>query len=94
MALSVQLPPELECRLTQAADQQGLPAEDYMMRLLDQHLPPVDQQEALVNLLQAWTGDLKDTDLASGDDELLRALDADRLSERSLFPPELKGVTW
>ena len=25
---------------------------------------------------------------------LIRALDEDRLSDRPLFPPELKGVTW
>ena len=27
-------------------------------------------------------------------DYLVRTLDEDRLSDRQLFPPELKGVTW
>ena len=60
----------------------------------EQQLSSADRREALITLLQEWIDDLKDTDLASGDDEFLRTLDADGLSDRPLFPPELKGVTW
>ena len=60
----------------------------------EQQLPSAERREALVTLLQEWIDDLKAADLASGDDEFLYALDAVRLSERPLFPAELKGVTW
>lgn len=97
MALTVQLPPELERRLSQAAAQQGLAAEDDMIRVLEQHVPLVDRREALLATLQEWIGELKDAELSADEDddeEFLRPLDANRLSDRSLYPPELKGKTW
>ena len=97
MVLKVELTPELEQRLTQAAAQHGLPAEDYMIRVLDLHLPPVDRREALVALLDEWIDELKHADLSSEDedgDAFLQALDANRMSDRPLYPPELKGKTW
>jgi len=60
----------------------------------NRQLPPDERREALIALLQEWIDDLMAADLASGDDEFLRALDAERLSDQLLFPAELKGVTW
>ncbi|MFN8513700.1 MAG: hypothetical protein U0232_21170 [Thermomicrobiales bacterium] len=97
MALMLRLPPELEQRLEQAAAQQGVPAEDYMIHILDEHLPPADRRQALHAVLQEWIDELKSADLSVEDedgDEFLRALDANRLSDRPLYPPELKGKTW
>lgn len=97
MALTVQLPPELDQRLTHAAAERGLPAEELVVRVLDQHLPPVDRRQALLAVLDGWIEELKNADFpAEGDedDEFFRNLDANRLSDRPLFPPEKKGVTW
>ncbi len=96
MFLKVELPPDLERRLTQAAAQQGVSAEDYTIRVLDQHLPPIYRREALIALLDEWIDELKHADLSADDedgDDFLRALDANRLSARPLYPPELKGKT-
>jgi hypothetical protein len=60
----------------------------------DWQLTSDDRREALIVLLQGWIDDLKAADLASGDDEFLRALDAERSSNQPLFPVELKGLTW
>jgi hypothetical protein len=94
VTLTLHLPPELEQRLIQEAKRQGLPLDAYTLKLLDTHLPPKDQCLELVTLLDAW--------IAAGDSEeqretgeyLVRVLDEDRLADRKLFPPELKGVTW
>ncbi len=48
----------------------------------------------LVAMLQSWI-DQDDPDEQKDTGEyLIRVLDEDRPSERKLFPPELKGVTW
>ena len=94
MTLTLHLPPELEQRLTQEAQRQGLSLDQYTLKLLDKSLPPKDQQTELSTLLQAWIdeGDLEEQ--RETGEYLIRALDEDRLSDRQLFPPDLKGVTW
>ena len=53
-----------------------------------------DRAEALGGLLRSW----KDAESAEEQREtieyLVRALDEDRLSDRKLFPEELKGESW
>ncbi len=50
--------------------------------------------DELVNTLQSWI-DEDDTEEQQETGEcLIHALDEDRLSERKLFPTELKGLTW
>lgn len=94
MTLTLHLPPELEQRLTQAAEQHGMPAEVYTVQLLNKHLPPQDRQAALVALLQAWIDEEDAAEQRETGAYLIRVLDEDRLSARKLFPPELEGVTW
>jgi hypothetical protein len=53
----------------------------------------------LMTITLALTSDLERrlkqaTEQQETGDYLIRVLDEDRLSERKLFPPELKGVTW
>nr|WP_228053364.1 hypothetical protein [Nodosilinea sp. LEGE 07298] len=45
-------------------------------------------------MLQSWIDDEDVEDQQSTGQYLLQALDEDRLSDRQLFPPELKGLTW
>jgi hypothetical protein len=94
MTLTLHLPPDIEQRLTQAAQQQGLPAEAYTLQLLEAHLPPKDHRAELVALLQTWIEEADATEQQDTGAYLVRVLDADRLSARKLFPPELEGITW
>ena len=49
------------------------------------------KQAEAVKLLQSW---LDDEEQKETGEYLIQALDEDRLSNRQLFSPELKGVTW
>jgi hypothetical protein len=94
MTISLALTPELEQRLKQAAEQQGLSADAMAVRLLEQHLPPAERRAELAALLQSWVDDDDVAEQQETGEYLIRVLDEDRLSNRKLFPPELKGVTW
>ena len=86
MTISLALSPELERRLKQAAEQQGLPADAYALRLLEQHLPPAERRAELVALLQSWIDGADVTEQRETGEYLIRVLDEDRLSDRKLFP--------
>jgi hypothetical protein len=94
MTLNLSLPHDLEERLQHEAERQGLPADALTLRLLDQHLPARDHRAELVDLLQSWIEDGDVQEQKETGEFLVKALDEDRLSDRPLFPPELKGVTW
>ncbi len=94
MTLTIDLTPELEERLARRAQEAGIPAEMLTVRLLEQHLQPLDRQVELSSLLQSWLSDGDASEQRETGDYLIRALDEDRLSDRRLFPPELKGVSW
>ncbi|TXT36716.1 MAG: hypothetical protein FD138_897 [Planctomycetota bacterium] len=91
----VTLPPELERRLSVEAAKQGLDVEQFAVKVLGESLP-ADRKSDAVALLQSWidADDTEASDQKATGDFLSQALDADRLSDRKLFPPELKGVTW
>jgi hypothetical protein len=93
MTLTLHLPRELEQRLIQEARRQGRSLDDYALELLDKSLPPQDRRSELVALLQAWIDDEDSEEQRETGEYLIRALDADRLSDRPFFPDELKGVT-
>lgn len=94
MTLTLHLTPELEQRLTQEAKRQGLSVDAYTLHLLDKHLPPKGRREELITLLQSWIDEDDTGEQQETGEYLVRVLDEDRLSDRRLFPPELKGVTW
>lgn len=94
MTLTLNLPPEFIERLTQAAKRQGRSLDDYMLELLSQSLPLKDNRSELVANIQSWIDDGDTEEQRETGDFLIRALDEDRLSDRPLFPPDLKGVTW
>jgi hypothetical protein len=64
------------------------------LALLDKSLPPKDRRTELITLLQTWIDEGDAEEQRETGEYLIRALDEDRLSDRPLFPPELKGVTW
>jgi hypothetical protein len=45
-------------------------------------------------LLQSWIVEGDAQEQRETSEYLVRSLDEDRLSDRSLFPAELKGITW
>lgn len=94
MTITLSIPPELEQRLTRAAEREGLPVEAYAVQLLKQHLPSGQRRAELVALLQSWIDGDDAEDQQERGDYLVCVLDEDRLSERKLFPPELKDITW
>jgi predicted transcriptional regulator len=96
MTLHLTLRPELEERLRQEAERRGEPTESVALRLLEEHLPPPldERRAATLTMIQKWI----EEDANAGDpkeaEEFFRNLDADRTSNRPLFPPERKGISW
>jgi hypothetical protein len=92
MTLTLSLSPEMAQYLTQQASENGLSTEAYAMQLLTTALPTKNTK--LANLLQSWMdhGDTQEQQ-ATGE-YLIQALDQDRLSDRPLYPTEMKGISW
>ena len=93
MKLTLELEPDLEKRLTRAAVQQALPVDKFAIQIIENHLPLDAGRAQLISLLQSWIDEAPEGKPENGDD-LERAVDEDRLSDRKIFPPELHGVTW
>lgn len=95
MALTLELSPELEDRLRRESGRHGVLSDQYAVQLLDRHLPMRrDRGAELVALLQSWIDDDDAEEQKETAEYLIRTLDQDRLSDRKLFPSELRGVTW
>jgi len=94
MTLTLNLPQDLEKRLRHEAVRQGLPADTLTLQLLDQYLPSDKTQGKLTALLQSWIEEGDAQEQKETGEYLVQTLDEDRLSERRLFPLELKGKTW
>jgi hypothetical protein len=94
MTVKVDLTAELEERLRLEAERHGVPEDECIVRLLDAHLPSASRRGHAVALLQSWLDGKDADDQRETGDYLVRVLDEDRLSERKLFPPELKSQTW
>jgi len=94
MTLTLNLPPELEQYLHDEAKQQGLSIEAIALQLLTQSILLKQKQAQAVDVLQSWIDDEDVEEQQETGQYLIQVLDEDRLSERKLFPSELKGVTW
>jgi hypothetical protein len=94
MTLTLSLPPEMEQYLAQRAIGQGTSIEDYALLLLTTSIPAPEKNTQLANLLQQWIdqGDVEEQQETG--DYLIQSLDADRLSDRPLYPIEMKEVSW
>lgn len=94
MALTLNLTPEIEQYLTKKAREQGLSLEAYALKLLTDTILEQEKQTKLVNLLQSWIDEKDDQEQQETGEYLIQAIDQDRLSDRPLFPSQLKGITW
>jgi hypothetical protein len=94
MTLTLNLPSEIEQYLLQEANQQRLSIESVTLQLLTSFILLRQKQTKAVNLIQSWMDDEDIEEQQETGQYLIRTLDEDRLSERKLFPIEMKGVTW
>lgn len=94
MALTLNLTPEIEQYLTQRAIEQGLSLESYTIKLLTDTILLQEKQIKLVNLLQSWIDEQDEEEQQETGEYLIEILDRDRLSDRPLFPSQLKGISW
>lgn len=94
MALTLNLPSEVEKYLLQEANQKGLSIESVTLDLLTSFILLRQKQTKAVNLIQSWIDDENAEEQQETGQYLISALDEDRLSDRKLFPIEMKGVTW
>lgn len=62
---------------------------------LGQYSPNIQQtQSETVSMLQSWIDDEDEAEQQETGHHLVQVLDEDRLSDRKLFPSEMKGQTW
>jgi hypothetical protein len=94
MTLTLNLPSEVEQYLLQEAHQKGLSIESVTLQLLTSFIVLRQKQTKAVNLLQSWIDDEDIEEQKETGQYLISSLDEDRLSERKLFPLEMKGVSW
>jgi hypothetical protein len=52
--LTIKLPPEVEKRLQGEASRQGLAAEEFVQKLIVEHLPPTNGSSSLAELFAEW----------------------------------------
>ncbi|MGB3293330.1 MAG: hypothetical protein WBB01_10115 [Phormidesmis sp.] len=94
MTLTLNLSPELEQYLIQEADQHGLSVEMLALQLLTNSIAIEKKQAEAVDMLQSWIDEDDIDDQQETGQYLIQALDENRLSDRKLFPIEMKGITW
>ena len=87
MTLELTLPPELETRLRSAASRNGKAAEQYAVEVLEENVPVSAKNLAAAAMLLEWAKEAESmSDEESAENEqILRALDEDRMSDRKLF---------
>jgi outer membrane PBP1 activator LpoA protein len=93
--LELALDSELERRLLREATQEGLSLEQYAIRVIETHIQALqERRKKTMELLRACNEEYGEEEQKETWDYLVSALDEDRTSDRKLFPPELKGVSW
>ena len=62
--------------------------------MLHEGRSPEDRAERLAALIRSWMDEQSAGEQRETIEHLVRALDESRLSDRKLFPEELKGKSW
>ena len=93
MTLTLDLTADLEQRLCDEAGRRGIPPHQFVVEVLKQHLPMNDRRGQFAALLQSWLEEDREEQKETFE-YLVRSLDEDRPSQRKLFPPALKGISW
>ena len=93
MMLTLDLTADLEQRLIDEASRHGIPPDQFVVEVLKQHLPRHGRREQFAALLQSWMEEDQEEQKETFE-YLVRSLDEGRPSQRKLFPPALKGISW
>ena len=93
MTLTLDLTADIEQRLIDEASRHGVPPDQFVVQVLKQHLPMNDRREQFAALLQSWMEEDQEEQKDTFE-YLVRSLDEDRPSQRKLFLPALKGISW
>jgi hypothetical protein len=93
LTLTLPLNDSLKEQLIQEALRSGLSPEQYSAQVLAQHLEETRKHRETVQKLESLL-DGDDEEQRSTGEELIQSLEQHRLSSRTLFPAELKDVTW
>ena len=93
MTLTLDLTADLEQRLIDEASRRGIPANQFVVEVLKQHLPMKNRREQFAALLESWMEEDQEEQKDTFE-YLVRSLDEDRPSQRKLFPLALKGISW
>ena len=67
---------------------------DQAVRFALQHQSEGKQIPEVVALLQSWMAEPDEAKVEGSQESILESLDQARTSDRKLYPPELKGITW
>ena len=94
MILTLNLAPDVEQRLIDEAARRGVPPDQCAVQVLDQHLSAPDRRGQFLAVLRSWMEEEDPEEQTETFEYLVHALDEDRPSQRKLFPPALKGISW
>jgi hypothetical protein len=94
MTLTLNLPPDLERSLLQAANQQSVTVEEFAIQMLTFSFTQREKRKKAVDLLQSWLNDADIEEQKTTGEYLIEVLDQDRLYDRLLFPDAMKGKSW
>ncbi len=94
MTVTLNMPPEMQERLAEEARRRGLSVAELALQILESQIRPKNRREAATAILEAWMKEEDAAEQVETGEYLVKALDEDRLSDRRLFPRELKGITW
>ncbi len=92
MTLSIQLEPETEARLKDAAGRLGVDASEYAKRLIEQNLPSSDRPSALHSLFAQWDAEDTTADPAELEsrqrewEEFEKSINEGHSSDRIIYP--------
>ena len=94
MSVILPLTADLERRLNEEAGRLGIAPGAYAVQLLERQLTPKGLTESKIDMLQAWMHEGDEAEQRATGEFLIHSLDEDRPSDRKLFPPALKGISW
>ena len=92
MTLSIQLGPDVEARLKDAAERLGVDASEYARRLIEQSLPARNPPSALHDLFAQWDAEDTTTDPAELEtrqrewEEFRNSINGNHSSDRIIYP--------
>lgn len=93
MTLTMSLSADLEQRLVDEASHHGITPDTFVLHVLNERLPAHNRGEQIGVLLQSWAEEDQEEQKETFE-YLMKSLDEDRASQRKLFPPEMKGISW